>query len=49
MVNWKPDSLHKVSGFGFFAPFCTFAFFPTLFRLCRHLAQLTLQAQLVKL
>ena len=49
MVNWKPDSLHKVSGFGFYAPFCLFAFSPTLFRLCRYLAQLTLQAQLVKL
>lgn len=40
MVNWKPDSLHKVSGFGFFAPFSTFAFFPTLFLHCPHLAQL---------
>lgn len=20
MVNWKPDSLHKVSGFGFLLP-----------------------------
>lgn len=28
MVNWKPDSLHKVSGFGFFCSLLYFCFLP---------------------